>query len=138
MPTQPRKMSLTATHVARVHRILPDSGPPPGQAQQSDADYDDWVTKILASHPTPDAPTRLFAYGSLIWNPEIEHTAETPGTALGWHRAFCLRMVRFRGTPEAPGLMMALDRGGQCRGVLMDLPPGPLGPRLQKLFRRFR
>lgn len=32
--------------------------------------------------------------------------------------------------------MMALDRGGQCRGVLYELPPGQLGHQLNRLFRR--
>ena len=45
-------------------------------------------------------------------------------------------MMRFRGTPERPGLMMALDRGGQCRGVLYDLPKDNLEGQFGKLFRR--
>ncbi len=73
---------------------------------------------IAGSYPDPGKPTQLFAYGSLIWKPEIEHKAEQTGVARSWHRAFCLRQHRFRGTPDQPGLMMALDRGGQCSGVL--------------------
>lgn len=117
-----RKPSLTRAQIARIHREMPDTGPAPGVAQQTEADYAAWVDRILAAHPAPQAPTRLFAYGSLIWNPEIPHVAEADATARGWHRAFCLRQTRFRGTPECPGLMMALDRGGQCRGVLYTLP----------------
>jgi glutathione-specific gamma-glutamylcyclotransferase len=45
-------------------------------------------------------------------------------------------MPRFRGTPEEPGLMMALDRGGQCVGVLYDLPPDDLKRQFGRLFRR--
>ena len=117
-----RHLSLTAEHVARVHQTLPDRGVPPGQDLHNDADYADWLVRILARHPAPDQPTALFAYGSLIWKPEIVHVAEAEATARGWHRAFCLRMLRFRGTPEQPGLMMALDRGGMCKGVLYTLP----------------
>ncbi|UXU74319.1 MULTISPECIES: gamma-glutamylcyclotransferase [unclassified Paracoccus (in: a-proteobacteria)] len=131
-----RKLSLTSDHVARIHRHVPDTGPTPGVAQQTDADYAWWVEKMLASHPAPDRPTQLFAYGSLIWKPEIEHRAEQVGVARGWHRAFCLRQQRFRGTPDCPGLMMALDRGGQCRGVLYELPRDDLGSQLDRLFRR--
>jgi cation transport protein ChaC len=132
----PRPLSLTPVHIARVHRTVPDGGVPPGLELQTDADYAAWVDRTLRSHPAPGEPTRLFAYGSLIWKPDFDHTAEQPGTALGWHRAFCFHMKRFRGTPDAPGLMMALDRGGQCRGMLYDLLPGNLDAQLDRLFRR--
>jgi cation transport protein ChaC len=42
--------------------------------------------------------------------------------AYGWHRRFCMRLTRWRGTREVPGLMMALDRGGACAGVAYRLP----------------
>ncbi len=131
-----RALTLTSAHIARIHRALDDCGVAPGSELHTEAEYDDWVARIMAAHPDRARPTRLFAYGSLIWKPEIEHTGEQVGVARGWHRAFCLRIVRFRGTPEQPGLMMALDRGGQCRGVLFDLPDKDLEGQLGKLFRR--
>lgn len=131
-----RTLSLTLDHIARIHRVVEDTGPPPGVQQQTDADYADWVARIASSHPDPDLPLQLFAYGSLIWKPEIEHRAEQLGVARGWHRAFCLRQHRFRGTPDQPGLMMALDRGGQCRGVLYELPQENVEHQLDRLFRR--
>jgi glutathione-specific gamma-glutamylcyclotransferase len=82
------------------------------------------------------SPVWLFAYGSLIWKPEVEHVEERIGTARGWHRSFCLGIVRWRGTADEPGLMMALDRGGQCKGVLYRLPGETLEAQLGKLFRR--
>lgn len=136
MPSQLRKLTLTADHVARVHKVVQDQGLTPGTELHTDADYDRWVEQMIQAHPAPKAPTRLFAYGSLIWKPEIEHIGEQLGVARGWHRAFCFRMTRFRGTPEQPGLMMALDRGGQCRGVLYDLPEDNLESQFGKLFRR--
>jgi len=131
-----RTLSLTADHVARVHRVIEDSGVEPGMAVHTDADYDDWVARILASHPAPDIPTRLFAFGSLIWKPELDHRSEEQCVARGWHRSFCFRMTRFRGTVDQPGLMMALDRGGQCRGVVFELPRHDLEGQLGRLFRR--
>ncbi len=136
MPRKVRTLSLTPDHIARVHREVADSGTMPGLALQTDADYADWVDRMIGSHPDPSGLTRLFAYGSLIWKPEITHVSEQAGTALGWHRAFCVCMPRFRGTPDHPGLMMALDRGGQCRGVLYDLPVDDLDVQFDKLFRR--
>ena len=132
----PRRLSLTPELVARVTHAVADAGPPPGMVLMQDADYDDWVARVLASRPALDGPVRLFAYGSLIWKPEIPHVAETEGTARGWHRSFCFRMPRFRGTPERPGLMMALDRGGSCRGLLLTLPEADLAGQFHRLFRR--
>jgi cation transport protein ChaC len=116
--------------------VVADAGPAAGVQQQTDADYADWVANIAGSHPDPGRPTLLFAFGSLIWKPEIEYRSDQTGVARGWHRAFCLRQHRFRGTPEQPGLMMALDRGGQCRGVLYELPAENLENQLDRLFRR--
>lgn len=127
---------LTPDHVSRVHRVIADAGPALGVEQQTDADYAGWVERILRDHPAPGRPIQLFAYGSLIWRPEIEHRAERAAVAQGWHRSFCLRMHRFRGTMDQPGLMMALDRGGQCRGVVLELPPEDPAVQLDRLFRR--
>ena len=136
MSRRTRALTLTPAHVARVHRIVHDSGPPAGMELNNDADYAGWVDRMIRSNPTPARPLRLFAYGSLIWKPEIEHVGEEFGVARGWHRAFCFRVPRFRGTPEQPGLMMALDRGGQCAGVLYHLPAYDMEGQLDKLFRR--
>jgi cation transport protein ChaC len=136
VPRQINQPRLTADHVAKVHRVIPDAGPAAGVQQQTDADYAYWVDRILRDHPAPGRPIQLFAYGSLIWKPEIEHRAERPAVARGWHRSFCLRMHRFRGTVDQPGLMMALDRGGQCRGVVLELPPEDPATQLERLFRR--
>jgi cation transport protein ChaC len=129
-----RGMELTADLVGRVERLEPDPGPLPGLPQFSDADYDDTVTDLLARH----SPGRLqvFAYGSLIWKPEFEIEMRARAVAHGWHRAFCLRLTRFRGTRERPGLMMSLDRGGCCNGLLYRLPAGDIATQLHRLLRR--
>jgi glutathione-specific gamma-glutamylcyclotransferase len=54
----------------------------------------------------------------------------------GWHRSFCFRVARFRGTRERPGLMMALDRGGQCHGMILRLPADQVQASLRMLLRR--
>lgn len=131
-----RVLSLTPAHVAKVHRDIKDGGQPPGLLPQTDADYAEWAARILASHPAPDRPTQLFAYGSLIWRPEIEHRGERGAVLSGWRRSFCLRQWRFRGSPEYPGLMMSLDRGGDCQGVLFELPEEDLETQFNRLFRR--
>ena len=59
----------------------------------------------------------LFAYGSLLWNPTITYKEVQVAHLFGFHRRFCLKTILGRGTPECPGLMLALDRGGSCKGV---------------------
>jgi cation transport protein ChaC len=130
-----RPLALTPDLVARVHRVVEDAGQEPGLSYQTDEDYDAVVATAMASHP-PGQDTWLFAYGSLIWKPEVEHVEASRGTARGWHRSFCFRITRHRATKDQPGLMMALDRGGQCRGVLYKLPQENLEAQLGKLFRR--
>ena len=66
VPGQPRKLTLTAEHVARVHKVVQDQGAAPGAELHTDADYDSWIHRIIETHPAPTARTRLFAYGSLI------------------------------------------------------------------------
>lgn len=59
----------------------------------------------------------VFGYGSLMWNPGFEHVESRPALLYGWHRSFCIYSHRYRGTPECPGLVLGLDRGGSCRGM---------------------
>lgn len=66
----------------------------------------------------------VFGYGSLIWNPEFPVAERRLARAEGWHRSFCMRSVHHRGTPERPGLVLALDAapGAVCDGVAFRVP----------------
>lgn len=130
-----RALSLTPELVARAHRVIADSGPSPGVVYLGDADYSTMVEATLAEYPE-GSPFWLFAYGSLIWNPEIEHVEERVAKLQGWRRSFCLKLTRWRGTPEQPGLMLGIDRGGSCKGLALRLPDGDRREQLGKLFRR--
>jgi cation transport protein ChaC len=78
----------------------------------------------------------VFGYGSLIWNPEFEFDRADLARAHGYHRAFCIRSTRYRGTPEQPGLVLGLDRGGSCVGVAYRLPPASRKQAIELLFER--
>lgn len=134
MPRTRTPMDLTEDLVALVERIEPDPGPLPGIADPTEDDYLTTAAKLLAAHRP--APLWLFAYGSLIWKPEVEHLAHVPATAPGWHRRFCMQITRWRGTLEVPGLMMQLDRGGSCAGVAYRLPDADHHGQIVRLLRR--
>lgn len=69
--------------------------------------------------------TWVFGYGSLIWRPGFEHVERVRARLMGYKRGFCMTSVHYRGTPEAPGLVLALDREalGRCDGVAYRLSP---------------
>ena len=60
----------------------------------------------------------VFAYGSLIWEPGFKFESTHKATLYGYHRRLCLWSIRYRGTPKKPGLVLGLDRGGCCTGVV--------------------
>ncbi|MES2913860.1 MAG: gamma-glutamylcyclotransferase [Pseudomonadota bacterium] len=72
------------------------------------------------------APLWVFGYGSLIWNPGFPVAERRIARLDGWHRSFCMRSIHHRGTVEAPGLVLALDRaeGAFCTGVAFRVEPG--------------
>ncbi len=63
----------------------------------------------------------VFGYGSLMWNPGFAFKRSYPGTLHGFHRRLCIYSHQYRGTPERPGLVFGLDRGGSCRGMVFEV-----------------
>jgi len=127
-------MALTAALVARCERTEPDPGPKPGHAYFTDEEYDAAAAALLQQKPP--GSLWIFAYGSLIWKPAFVSVEHRRATAFGWHRSFSLEITRWRGSPQQPGLMMALARGGRCQGVIYRLPDADLRGQLGGLLRR--
>ena len=63
----------------------------------------------------------VFGYASLLWNPGFEVAESRPARLNGYHRSFCMKSIHHRGTPEDPGLVLALDamEGASCDGLAL-------------------
>lgn len=123
---------LSDDHVARV---APAEGllHNPDWRMLDDDDLDALARQLTLGRPRP---VPVFAYGSLIWNPGFAVARTRRATAIGWHRDFSLTLDHFRGTPERPGLMLALSSGGSCDGLVLDIAPGSEGESLRAILRR--
>lgn len=81
-------------------------------------------------------PVWVFGYGSLIWRPEFAYDAKVRGLVHGYHRSLCLWSRIYRGTPEKPGLVLALEPGGSVHGVAFRLPADDTRTSLKALWKR--
>lgn len=80
------------------------------------------MTAIIPMPGTDDL--WVFGYGSLIWNPGFAFVEQALARLAGAHRALCIYSMVHRGTPQRPGLVLGLDRGGACQGMAFRVASG--------------
>lgn len=78
----------------------------------------------------------VFGYGSLMWNPELPHSDCRDARLWGFHRGLCIYSHTYRGTPEKPGLVFGLDRGGSCKGRALRVSARDIDPVIDYLYER--
>jgi glutathione-specific gamma-glutamylcyclotransferase len=128
-------MSLTRTDLESkfLQRIITDSAI--GIYVLTEAELEASIESMLQKQPA-DSDIWVFAYGSLIWNPVFHFIDRQVGTIHGWHRQFCLWTPLGRGTPDNPGLVLGLERGGSCRGVAYRIAAAQARSELLLVWRR--
>jgi cation transport protein ChaC len=84
----------------------------------------------------PGTPFWIFAYGSLMWNPEFAWDARHVATIRVYHRAFRIWSRINRGTPENPGLVLTLACGGSCRGLAYRIAPDRVQEEMSRIWKR--
>lgn len=95
--------------------------------------------RAYSAPPTPIEYLRMqwaFAYGSLIWNPEFEFEERHKVCIHGYHRAFCINSHTYRGTPDSPGVVLGLDEGGSCEGIVYRVKAGQEARIMDQIYQR--
>lgn len=128
-------MSLTRADLesSQIQQVIAHSDRRPPTLSEDELQAS--INKILQQQ-TNNSDIWIFAYGSLIWNPIIQFAERRVGMIHGFHRCFCLWTPYGRGTPENRGLVLGLDRGGSCRGIVYRIAPADVATELPLLWRR--
>jgi glutathione-specific gamma-glutamylcyclotransferase len=92
------------------------------------------VAQLLPQLPPGDL--WVFGYGSLMWSPGFRYRDKAAGLVFGYHRSLCIYSHRHRGTPDRPGLVLGLRRGGSCWGMAFRVPAAAAPAVLAKLWQR--
>jgi len=133
-PWPHKRWTLTREQIAsgEVRRRIVASGYP--FPILSEAELDAALDATLSARNA--APVWVFGYGSLMWNPAFFYAERRTGLVHGYHRRFCLWTHAGRGTPDNPGLTLALDSGGSCHGVAFRLAEDQAETELGIVFKR--
>jgi cation transport protein ChaC len=126
-----RREMLTEENAAAIAAIFKNSGFTPLTPEERAVSLAATLERVPA-----DSDVWVFGYGSLMWNPAFHHVESRPAQLRGWHRRFCLWNTFGRGTPENPGLMLALERGGSCLGRALRVAADAVRSELAVLWNR--
>jgi glutathione-specific gamma-glutamylcyclotransferase len=94
------------------------------------------VTSSDAVAPVSDGSLWVFGYGSLMWRPGFAYARRYKALLRGWRRSLCVFSHVYRGSPEQPGLVLGLDRGGACPGVAFEVDAALREPTIRYLRER--
>lgn len=94
------------------------------------------IMEALLAERKPGEGVWIFGYGSLIWNPAFHFVEQRMVRVHGYHRAYCLWTPLGRGTPDCPGLMLGLEKGGSVSGVAFRIDEALAREEMMIVFKR--
>jgi cation transport protein ChaC len=132
--TRPEDSFFRDFSITKLANILIDKGLPTGW-WHTDEHRNAIREEALKEHRSEDL--WVFAYGSLMWDPALRFTEVRRARVEGYQRRFILKDIHgARGTREAPGLMAALDTGGECDGLAFRIDREAIELETDILWRR--
>jgi cation transport protein ChaC len=129
-PAQSRFRSIDYDEFDRIAR---ETGLPENWRRSHE---DREVTRQATMAGRLDRDLWVFAYGSLMWDPAFYFEEVRLAQAVGYRRCFCLELKSGRGTPDAPGLMAALDHGGYCDGLAFRIAADKVDGETEVIWQR--
>lgn len=127
-----KREEITRERVDRLVAVAQKTGP----FQVLTHEERDENRKSFLGRFPPNEDLWVFGYGSLIWNPAFHFEEKQKARIYGFHRKFCLHLTIGRGSPEKPGLMLALDQGGSCNGIAFKIAAGKVESETEILWMR--
>jgi cation transport protein ChaC len=132
-PLRSPSRTLTTAKLAAVSR---ERGLPLGW-WYSDSVREAERAEVLAGRR--DTELWVFGYGSLMWDPALRFEEVRRAHVPGYARRFILKDIYGgRGTVDAPGLMVALDKGPGCDGLAFRISRENIEEETETLWRRER
>lgn len=132
--TRPVDSDVEANTMNNCEYLKPNTAKRPSPARLDENQLMDSLSATMRQHS--GGAVWLFAYGSLIWKPECPVAEAKRARIHGYHRGLYLWSKFHRGTPECPGLVLGLDRGGSCTGFAYRLPDENREEHLLALWKR--
>ncbi len=131
-------MSLTREQIKNglFDQMRHEAGPQYWAERRTPEEFLESRMDILRRRPADADGIWVFGYGSLMWNPALNLSDMRPARIRGYHRAYCLQSAFGRGTPEKPGLMLALKPGGSVYGMALRLHDETLDEELEIVWKR--
>jgi cation transport protein ChaC len=131
-------MSLTRDQIKSglFDEIRREAGPEYWAERRTPEEFHQTRRDILAAQPADADDVWVFGYGSLMWNPAMNFAEMRPARIHGYHRSYCLQSPFGRGTPDSPGLMLALKPGGSVLGMAIRLHPEQMEEELEIVWKR--
>jgi len=103
----------------------------------SDSEREAMRARALEGHR--DTDLWVFGYGSLMWDPGFRFEEVRRARVSDHTRRFILKTSHGgRGSPEAPGVMAALDAGDGCEGLVFRIDRDHIEAETEILWRRER